>query len=69
MIDGGDSDSGTSPCFPAFKHLFDLGPGGELGKGPEKTEHDYTEFTLCFPTIKFPGSYAFSINFWNGISE
>ena len=49
--------------------MFDLGPDGELGAGPEKTEYDYTEFTLCFPTIKFPGSYAFSIKFWNGISE
>ena len=30
---------------------------------------DYTNFTLCFPTIKYPGSYAFTVAMFNGISD
>ena len=45
------------------------GKNGEIGLGEADTEADYREFTLCFPTIKFPGSYGFVITFWNGISE
>ena len=41
--------------------------GGEIGAGTN--ESDYTSFTLAFPTIKFPGSYAFTVVMWNGISE
>ena len=40
---------------------------GKIGAG--KNSSDYTEFTLCFPTIKFPGSYAFTVVMWNGVSE
>jgi hypothetical protein len=32
-------------------------------------EADYTNFTLCFPTIKYPGSYAFTVTMWTGISD
>ena len=42
---------------------------GDIGSGANGTEADYRNFTLCFPTIKYPGSYAFSIVFKNGISE
>ena len=42
---------------------------GDIGSGEIGTSADYRNFTLCFPTIKFPGSYAFSIVFKNGISE
>ena len=42
---------------------------GEIGLGEADTEADYREFTLCFPTIKFPGSYGFVVTFKNGISE
>jgi hypothetical protein len=38
-----------------------------IGKGTN--ESDYTSFTLAFPTIKFPGSYAFTVAMWNGVSE
>ena len=41
----------------------------DIGSGANGTEADYRNFTLCFPTIKFPGSYAFSIVFKNGISD
>ena len=30
---------------------------------------NYVNFTLCFPTIKYPGSYAFTVAMWNGISD
>ena len=30
---------------------------------------DYTDLTLCFPTIKYPGSYGFTVAMWNGISN
>lgn len=40
---------------------------GKIGAGTNSS--DYTEFTLAFPTIKFPGSYAFTVVMWNGISE
>ena len=45
------------------------GSAGEIGLGAEGTEKDYREFTLSFPTIKYPGSYAFTVAMWNGISE
>ena len=35
------------------------------GVGPA----DYTAFTMVFPTIKYPGSYAFTVAMWNGISN
>ena len=40
---------------------------GKIGGGTNAA--DYTEFTLAFPTIKFPGSYAFTVVMWNGVSE
>lgn len=46
-----------------------LGPSGEIGLGQTGTEYDYREFTLQFPTIKYPGSYAFTVVMWNGVSE
>ena len=60
----GTVESGKS----ATSNLF-AGPAGEIGLGSNYTEADYRNFTLCFPTIKYPGSYAFSIVFKNGISE
>ena len=45
------------------------GPAGEIGLGSADTEWDYREFTLAFPTIKYPGSYAFTVLMWNGVSE
>ena len=35
------------------------------GSGPA----NYSGFTIGFPTIKFPGSYAFTVAMWNGISD
>lgn len=60
----GEVESGKS----LTSNLF-AGPAGEIGLGANATEADYRNFTLCFPTIKYPGSYAFSIVFKNGISE
>ena len=60
----GDVESGKS----ATTNLFSS-PAGDIGSGANGTEADYRNFTLCFPTIKFPGSYAFSIVFKNGISD
>ena len=64
-VDTVDSvDSGKS----ATTNLFSS-PAGDIGSGANATEADYRNFTLCFPTIKFPGSYTFSIVFNNGISD
>ena len=60
----GKVKSGTSRTSNIFS-----GPNGEIGFGQNGTEADYQEFTLCFPTIKYPGSYAFAVVFKNGISE
>ena len=37
--------------------------------GPAGTQWDYRSFTIVLPTIKNPGSYAFTVTMWNGISE
>ena len=50
-----------------LSHFIASTSGGEIGAGTN--ESDYTSFTLAFPTIKFPGSYAFTVVMWNGISE
>ena len=42
---------------------------GNIGSGAETSVRNYRNFTLVFPTIKYPGSYGFSIVFKNGISE
>ena len=42
---------------------------GKIGNQVEPSEGDYTDFTLCFPTIKYPGSFGFTVSMWNGISE
>ena len=42
---------------------------GKIGNQVEPSEADYTDFTLCFPTFKYPGSFAFTVSMWNGISE
>ena len=60
----GQVESGKS----ATSNMF-AGPAGEIGLGANATEADYRNFTLCFPTIKYPGSYAFNIVFKNGISK
>ena len=60
----GKVESGKS----ATTNLFSSATG-DIGSGANATEADYRNFTLCFPTIKYPGSYAFSIVFKNGISE
>ena len=60
----GDFASGSSPTTNLV-----AGADGELGRGKAGTEKDYRDFTLCFPTIKFPGSYAFTVTMWNGISN
>ena len=60
----GDVESGKSSTTNMFSTA-----DGDIGSGANGTEADYRNFTLCFPTIKFPGSYAFSIVFKNGISE
>ena len=60
----GDFASGSSPTTNMV-----AGADGELGAGKAGTERDYRDFTLCFPTIKFPGSYAFTVTMWNGISN
>ena len=60
----GDFASGSSPTSNLV-----AGANGELGGGKSGTEKDYRDFTLCFPTIKFPGSYAFTVTMWNGISN
>ena len=60
----GEVESGKSETSNLF-----AGKNGQIGLGKEDTEADYREFTLCFPTIKYPGSYGFTITFKNGISE
>ena len=45
----------------------DSGDPQRLGSGVGPA--DYTGFTLVFPTIKYPGSYAFTVAMWNGISN
>ena len=42
---------------------------GSIGKGALGTKHDYREFVICLPYVKHPGSHAFTVNMWNGISE
>ena len=42
---------------------------GNIGFGSQGTKYDYREFVICLPYIKHPGSHAFTVNLWNGISE
>lgn len=60
----GDFASGSSPTTNMVADA-----DGQLGSGEAGTERDYRDFTLAFPTIKFPGSYAFTVTMWNGISN
>ena len=61
----GDFENGKS----TYSNLVSGSGGLDIGKGKKGTEMDYQTFTLCFPTIKFPGSYGFTVTMMNGISD
>ena len=58
-------------CYVKHNYIFTLFVlgYGNIGKRKNPAEADYTGFTIGFPTIKFPGSYAFTVVMWNGISK
>ena len=68
-VENEDEALGKVPSGESNTSNIMSGKNGEIGLGEEGTEADYREFTLCFPTIRFPGSYGFVITFKNGISE
>ena len=61
----GDFANGKSPTT----NLLSGSGGTDIGSGESGSEKDYHKLTLCFPTIKFPGSYGFTVTMKNGISD